>query len=59
MSNLYQFGKYGTILRQNGMTIKDGHGNYICGKPMIVWWWPLNWIVFLLYIPAFILTRIK
>lgn len=53
---IYEFKRFGCLDRQNGISITDMHGNYICGKPQLVWWWPINWVVVALLLPLAALT---
>lgn len=48
---VYEFEKFGTLFRKNGVTITDGRGNYIAGKPRFVPWWPINWLAFVFGTP--------
>lgn len=47
----YEFERFGTLFRQKGVTVTDAYGNYICGKPHWVWWWPPNWLAIAIGLP--------
>ena len=42
---MYRFARFGTLLREDGLPLYSGRTR-ISKPPRIVWWWPVNWIVF-------------
>lgn len=53
---IYEFGRYGTLLRRNGLPIYVGD-ELICGRARFVWWWPVNWLVVLCALPVIVWNR--
>ena len=55
--SIYEFERFGALVRDDHPLALYAGGRRLSPQPVIVWWWPWNWVLLVVFSPV-ILYRV-